>query len=62
MTLAQQLSAEQVEQAAALARRRWREFPYAHSFTVEHLTFVQNTIENVWMDLDGRDLSIRMAS
>jgi 2'-5' RNA ligase len=62
VTLAQQLTPEQVEPAAALARRRWREFPYSRNFTVDHLTFVQNTVENRWADLAGRMLSIRMAS
>jgi len=62
VTLAQELSPEQVESAVALARRRWREFPYSHSFTVDQLTFVQNTVENRWTDIAGRVLSIRMAS
>jgi 2'-5' RNA ligase len=62
VTLAQELSPEQVEAAAALARRRWREFPASHSFTVDRLTFVQNTRENRWSDLDGRMLSMRKAS
>jgi len=62
VTLAQQLSPEQVEPSAALARRRWRDFPYSRSFTVDRLTFVQNTVENRWADLAGRTLSIRMAS
>jgi 2'-5' RNA ligase len=62
VTLAQQLTAEEVESAAALARSRWREFPYSHTFTVDRLTFVQNTQENRWADLAGRRLSIRMAS
>ena len=62
VTLAQQLLPEEVESKAALARRRWREFPYSHSFTVDRLTFVQNTVANEWADLAGRNLSIRMAS
>jgi 2'-5' RNA ligase len=62
VTLAQQLLPEQVEAAAALARRRWREFSSSHSFMVDRLTFVQNTVDNQWADLDGRALSIRMAS
>jgi 2'-5' RNA ligase len=62
VTLAQQLSEDEVGTTLALARRRWREFPYSHSFTVERLTFVQNTAENRWADLAGRVLSIRMAS
>jgi 2'-5' RNA ligase len=62
VTLAQQLTTDQVEAAATLARRRWKEFPYSHSFTVDRLTFVQNTVENRWADLAGRELSIRKAS
>jgi 2'-5' RNA ligase len=62
VTLAQQFPPEEVELKAALARRRWREFPYSHSFVVEKLTFVQNTVENHWADLAGRMLSMRIAS
>jgi 2'-5' RNA ligase len=62
VTLAQQLLPEDVEAAAALARRRWREFTASRSFMVDRLTFVQNTMENRWVDLAGRVLSIRMAS
>jgi len=62
VTLAQELKPDQVEAAAALARRRWREFPSSHSFMVDRLTFVQNTVENRWADLAGRMLSIRLAS
>jgi 2'-5' RNA ligase len=62
VTLAQQLSPEQVESAAARARARWREFSYSRSFLVDRLTFVQNTEENRWADLAGQVLSIRMAS
>lgn len=62
VTLAQELRPEQVEMTLARARSRWREFPYSHSFLVDRLTFVQNTAENRWADLAGRQLSIRMAS
>ncbi len=62
VTLAQQLLPEQVEKAAECARARWKEFSYSRSFTVDRLTFVQNTQENRWADLAGRVLSIRMAS
>jgi 2'-5' RNA ligase len=62
VTLAQQLLPEQVEGAATLARRRWKEFGGSHSFTVERLSFVQNTVENRWSDLEGRVLSMRKAS
>jgi 2'-5' RNA ligase len=62
VTLAQELTPDQVEAAAALARRRWREFPASRSFMVDRLTFVQNTVENRWEDLAGRMLSMRKAS
>jgi 2'-5' RNA ligase len=62
VTLAQELAPDQVEAAATIARRRWRDFPHSHSFMVDRLTFVQNTKENRWADLAGRRLSIRMAS
>ncbi len=62
VTLAQELTPEQVEMTLARARSRWREFPASHSFMVDRLTFVQNTQENRWADLAGRMLSIRMAS
>ncbi|HVP00150.1 MAG TPA: 2'-5' RNA ligase family protein [Bryobacteraceae bacterium] len=62
VTLAQDLLPEQVEALATLAQKRWREFPHAHSFVVDRLTFVQNTMENRWTDLAGRDLTMRVAS
>ena len=34
-----------------MARRRWAEFPYRRRFTVETLSFVQNTVQNNWIDL-----------
>lgn len=62
VTLAQDLTPEQVEPLAALARKRWQELPHGHSFVVDRLTFVQNTLENRWTDLKGRDLKMRVAS
>ena len=62
VTLAQQLLPEQVEAAAALARRRWSEFPHAHHFTVEKLMFVQNTVENRWRDLEGKTLEKKLVA
>lgn len=62
VTLAQELRPEEVEAAAALARRRWSEFSYSRSFMVHRLIFVQNTIENRWSDLAGRELSDLVAS
>lgn len=62
VTLAQNLLPNQVEQAAAMARKRWREFSHPHSFVVDRLTFVQNTQENRWEDLADRMLSVQLAS
>lgn len=51
ITLAQQLSPEQIEGVYELARRRWAEFPHERCFRVERLTFVQGTVSNSWVDL-----------
>lgn len=51
VTLAQELEPGRIAAATELAMRRWREFPHARDFMVDHLTFVQNTIENRWTDL-----------
>ncbi len=51
ITLAQDLTRQPSAELAALARRRWSEFHYPRTFTVESLTFVRNTARNVWVDL-----------
>lgn len=51
LTLAQSLEPEQVQATFDLARRRWAEFPHRRSFLLERLTFVQNTLQNQWLDL-----------
>ncbi len=40
--------------------RRWHDFPGPRQFTVDHLTFVQNTLENRWTDLRNIPLSTRV--
>jgi hypothetical protein len=40
-----------------LAAARWREFPHSRGFTVDKLTFVQNTLQNRWTDLAAMDLA-----
>lgn len=57
ITLAQDLTPEQVGPAVELARARWAEFPHDRSIAIRALTFVQNVIfpatgRNRWIDLD----------
>lgn len=61
VTLAQDLEPHQAAAAAELAAARWGEFPHPRSFQVDRLTFVQNTLENRWMDLRGCGLSTPVA-
>jgi 2'-5' RNA ligase len=51
VTLAQGMSPEQLPELYETALRRWKEAAPATSFTIESLTFVQNTVENRWIDL-----------
>jgi 2'-5' RNA ligase len=57
LTLAQDLPPEQIARGMELAAERWGEFPYPRGFTVDRLTFVQNTLENLWADLAAMDLA-----
>ncbi|SRR5579883_2372567 len=56
ITLAQQLDPAGVAASLDLAVHRWDEFGHPRRFVVEHLTFVQNTWENDWVDLERYDL------
>jgi 2'-5' RNA ligase len=51
ITLAQNLTHDQSIELAAVARKRWSEYPYPRIFPVESLSFVQNTVRNLWVDL-----------
>jgi 2'-5' RNA ligase len=51
VTLAQDLDPANVAAVAELAERRWREYSGSRDFVVDHVTLVQNTIENVWTNL-----------
>lgn len=51
ITLAQEIGAEGVEEAAAKARRMWESYRHSRIFPVHELTFVQNTKDNCWLDL-----------
>ena len=60
VTLAQDLEPSEVQAVCEKAQLRWREFPHPHSFVVDRLTFVQNTLGNRWTDLHGIDLASRV--
>ncbi len=51
ITLAQSLALDQVDEAFHLASSRWAEFRQGRGFRVTELTFVQNTVQNDWLDL-----------
>jgi hypothetical protein len=51
ITLAQELPREQVASTERLARRLWRDFSGDRRFRVEQAVFVQNTLNNCWIDL-----------
>jgi 2'-5' RNA ligase len=61
VTLAQELIPSTVPAAAQIAKQRWREFTGPRGFGVDHLTFVQNTLENRWTDLQECPLASRVA-
>jgi 2'-5' RNA ligase len=56
VTIVQELLPGDVPPAAEFARWRWSEFRAPRGFTVDRLTFVQNTLENCWTDLATLDL------
>jgi 2'-5' RNA ligase len=51
VTIAQELAAEDVHNAAQFARWRWSEFKESRTAWIDRLTFVQNTLETCWTDL-----------
>ncbi len=51
ITLAQDISPDQVSEIQELACRRWAEYSGERSFAVEEVAFVQNTTGNCWIDL-----------
>jgi 2'-5' RNA ligase len=58
LTLAQQIDPGAMAAAGELVSRWWQEFPHSRGFLLDLLTFVQNTSDNVWMDLAEIPLSI----
>lgn len=51
VTLAQEIDGQNVEALAECAARRWREYRGPRSFRAERAMFVQNTLQNCWIDL-----------
>lgn len=51
VTLGQQLDPSQMQASLSVAAERWRAFTGPRSFLVDHLTFVQNTEDDQWVDL-----------
>ena len=51
ITLAQNLPRERVQETLRLARQFWSEWNGMVTFPVEELSFVQNTRDNIWLDL-----------
>lgn len=61
ITLAQDLSPDSFASVMERAQRHWNSWPHPRSFVVEKLTFVQNTFENRWCDLEDMHLASRVA-
>lgn len=51
ITLAQEFLHDDVERLADIARERWRGWRGPRSFRADTVTFVQNTVNNEWIDL-----------
>jgi 2'-5' RNA ligase len=62
LTLAQQLDPGAMAAAGELVSRRWQAFPFSRGFQLDALTFVQNTLDNVWLDLAEVQLGIPVAA
>jgi 2'-5' RNA ligase len=51
ITLAQESPLEAVAEIHETARRRWQEYRGPRQFPADHAVFVQNTLNNCWIDL-----------
>jgi hypothetical protein len=57
VTLAQEIAHDAVPALTEVARRRWREYRGPRNFRAERAVFVQNCVDNVWIDLAEVSLS-----
>jgi 2'-5' RNA ligase len=62
VTIAHDLDPADVARAAELAKSRWQEYKGPRSFTVDHVTLVQNTIENNWTNLGEFSLGVPVSA
>lgn len=53
LTLAQEISHDDVARLRETATRRWREYPGPRRFRAERAVLVQNTLNHHWIDLAG---------
>jgi 2'-5' RNA ligase len=51
ITLAQDVPPTDINAVYELAKRRWREYRGKRTFRAERAAFVQNTMNNLWLDL-----------
>jgi hypothetical protein len=58
VTLAQDIDPAKVAEVAELAARRWKEYSGRRDFLVDHVTLVQNTVENRWTNLGEFELRV----
>jgi 2'-5' RNA ligase len=56
ITLAQDVPHHEVHALRDLAVRRWNEFAGSRLFRAERAVFVQNTVDNIWVDLANYSL------
>jgi 2'-5' RNA ligase len=61
ITLARFEEAQDLAANFNLASRRWEEFRYARDFTLDEVTFVQNTSGEDWTDLERFRLAPKLA-
>jgi 2'-5' RNA ligase len=62
VTLAQDIDPANVAAVAELATRRWKEFSGRRDFLVDHVTLVQNTVENRWTNLGEFALNVPVSA
>ena len=56
VTLAQGFPPEELPRVFETAYRRWKEEAPSRQVTIETVTFVQNTADNIWIDLQESEL------